>query len=132
MDIKKFKYFFSYLIIIILALLQSINYHFFIIEHDFAPAGLNGIITMIQYKTGFSISYMSLIMNIPLCIIAYFFLEKRYAIHTLIFTIVNSFSYLYLQKNRAWKPKIRCYRTRYYFPCYNKRCFSGSNKRILF
>lgn len=88
----------SYLTIIFMALFQSVNYHFFIIENDFAPAGLNGIITMIQYKTGFSISYMSLIINIPLCIIAYFILEKRYALRTIIFTLVNSFSYLYLQK----------------------------------
>lgn len=88
----------SYIIIILMALLQSFNYHLFIIENDFAPAGLNGIITMIQYKTGFSISYMSLITNIPFCIIAFFILEKRYAVRSLIFTLVNSFSYLYLQK----------------------------------
>ena len=93
-----FKASLSYIVIIIMALLQSVNYHFFIVDNDYAPAGLNGIITMIQYKTGFSISYMSLMINIPLCIIAFFFLEKRYAIRTLVFTLVNSFSYLYLQK----------------------------------
>lgn len=93
-----FKASLSYIVIIIMALLQSVNYHFFIVDNDYAPAGLNGIITMIQYKTGFSISYMSLMINIPLCIIAFFFLQKRYAIRTLVFTLVNSFSYLYLQK----------------------------------
>lgn len=100
MNIKgiKFNTLLSYIIVIFMALLQSVNYHFFIIENDFAPAGLNGIITMIQYKTGLSISYTSLIINIPLCIILYFILEKRYALRTIIFTLVNSFSYLYLQK----------------------------------
>ena len=93
-----FKASLSYIVIIIMALLQSVNYHFFIVDNDYAPAGLKGIITMIQYKTGFSISYMSLMINIPLCIIAFFFLQKRYAIRTLVFTLVNSFSYLYLQK----------------------------------
>lgn len=93
-----FKASLSYIVIIIMALLQSVNYHFFIVDNDYAPAGLNGIITMIQYKTGFSISYMSLMINIPLCIIAFFFLEKRYAVRTMVFTIVYSFSYLYLQK----------------------------------
>ena len=63
--------------IIGLAILLAVNYHFFIVENDFAPAGINGIATMIQYKTGFSISYFSLIINVPLCIFAYFFISKK-------------------------------------------------------
>ncbi len=81
-----------------MALLLAINYHFFIVENDFAPAGINGIATMIQYKTGFSISYSSLIINIPLCIFAYFFISKQYGIRSLVFTLVYSFAYLFLQK----------------------------------
>ena len=57
----------SYINIILVAILLALNYHIFIVENHFAPAGLNGIATMVQYKTGFSISYMSLIINIPLC-----------------------------------------------------------------
>lgn len=94
---KTLKNIFSYAVIVIMALLLAVNYHFFIIENDFAPAGLNGIATMIQYKTGFSISYVSLIINVPLCIFAYFFIEKKYGIKTLVFTLVYSFFYLYLQ-----------------------------------
>ncbi len=40
---------------------------------------------------------MSLIVNIPLCALAYFLVEKRYAVRSLVFTLVYSFSYLYLQ-----------------------------------
>ena len=81
-----------------MALLLAINYHIFITENQFAPAGLNGLATMIQYKTGFSISYMSLLINIPLCALAYFLVEKEYSVKTLVFTLVYSFGYLYLQK----------------------------------
>lgn len=88
----------SYTVVILMALLLAVNYHIFIIENQFAPAGLNGIATMIQYKTGFSISYMSLLINIPLCALAYFLVEKEYSVKTLVFTLVYSFSYLYLQK----------------------------------
>ena len=88
----------SYLIIITLALLLAVNYYIFIIQNNFAPAGLNGIATMLQYKTGFSISYVSLIINIPLCILFFFLIEKEYAVKTLVFTLVYSFAYLYLQK----------------------------------
>ena len=87
-----------YLTIIGLALLLAINYHFFIVENDFAPAGINGISTMIQYKTGFSISYSSLIINIPLCIFAFFFVSKTYGVRSLVFTLFYSFFYLSLQK----------------------------------
>ena len=96
---EKLSSLFSYVIVIAMALLLAINYYVFIIENHFAPAGINGIATMLQYKTGFSISYMSLLINIPLCILAFFFIERKYAYRSLVFTLVYSFSYLYLQKS---------------------------------
>lgn len=88
---------FTYIAIILMALLLAANYHIFIVENDFAPAGLNGIATMIQYKTGFSISYMSLLINIPLCVAAYFLVDKHFSVKTLVFCLVYSFTYLFLQ-----------------------------------
>ncbi len=67
----------TYLSIVLVAILLAFNYKLFIIENNFAPAGLNGITTMIQYKTGFSIGYMSLIINVPLCVFAYFLSTKN-------------------------------------------------------
>ena len=87
----------SYTIVVLMALLLAVNYHIFITENQFAPAGLNGLATMVQYKTGFSISYMSLLINLPLCALAFFLVEKEYSVKTLVFTLVYSFSYLYLQ-----------------------------------
>ena len=87
----------SYGIVVCMAALLAVDYYIFIIENQFAPAGLNGIATMVQYKTGFSISYMSLIINIPLCLLAYFLLEKEYALKTLVFTAVYSIVFLMLQ-----------------------------------
>ena len=55
----------EYCSIVLAAVLFAFNYYIFIQTNSFAPAGLNGIATMIQYKTGFSISYMSLLINIP-------------------------------------------------------------------
>jgi uncharacterized membrane-anchored protein YitT (DUF2179 family) len=89
-----------YLIIIGLAFLLAINYHFFIVENDFAPAGINGISTMIQYKTGFSISYMSLLINIPLSVLSYFLIQKDFAVKTLLFSLVYSLSFVFLQSSK--------------------------------
>lgn len=88
----------SYGKIILLAVLLALNYQLFIVENGFAPAGINGIATMVQYKTGFSIAYMSLLINVPLCILAYFFVHKSFAKRSLCFCLVYSFAFLFLQK----------------------------------
>ncbi len=88
----------AYMRIILVAMLLGFNYQLFIVINDFAPAGLNGIATMIQYKTGFSIGYMSLIINVPLCVLAYFFVDKVFAKRSLTFCLVYSLFFLYLQK----------------------------------
>ena len=98
-----FENFLSYLKVIAVAVLLAFNYQLFIVENGFAPAGLNGIATMVQYKTGFSIGYMSLIINIPMCIFAYFLVDKRFAKRSLIFCVTYSFLFLYLQKIGLYK-----------------------------
>lgn len=92
---KKFS---SYLFVILAAMILAFTYQLFIVKNNFAPAGINGIATMIQYKTGFSIGYMSLIINVPLCILAYFLVNKEFAKKSLLFCIVYSFVYLGLQE----------------------------------
>lgn len=89
----------QYAIIIAMALLLAINYHIFIVENNFAPAGLNGISVMLQYKTNFSISYMSFLINIPLCVLAFFLVDKKYAVRSFVFVLIYSLSYLYLQQS---------------------------------
>ena len=98
MNSSKINTLFIYIGIILVAVLLAFNYQLFIVENDFAPAGLNGIATMVQYKTGFSIGYMSLIINVPLCILAYIFIDKKFAKRSLIFCLTYSFVFLYLQK----------------------------------
>lgn len=87
----------AYIGTFLVAVLLAFNYQLFIVENNFAPAGLNGISTMIQYKTGFSIGFMSLIINIPLCIFSYFFIDKKFAKRSLVFCLTYSFVFLYLQ-----------------------------------
>ena len=70
---------FEHLRVALAAVLLAFVYYVFIVTNGFAPAGLNGIATMIQYKTGFSISYMSLLINIPLSVLAYFLVQKDFA-----------------------------------------------------
>ena len=56
----------TYFVIVGLALVCALNYQLFVFPNRFAPAGLNGICTMIQYLSGINVGYLSLIINIPL------------------------------------------------------------------
>ena len=95
---QKAKTFLSYGTMVAAAILLAFNYYVFIITNHFAPAGLNGIATMIQYKTGFSISYMSLLLNVPLSVFAFFCIQRTFAVKTLLFSLVYSFTFLLLQR----------------------------------
>lgn len=85
------------LLMAILALLFALNYVLFIAKNQFAPAGVNGIAAMIEYKSGFSVGYFSLIVNVPLCIFAYFLIAKDFAVKTFVFSAAYSVFLLILQ-----------------------------------
>ncbi len=87
---------FSLIKIVLSAILLAFVYQLFIIKNGFAPAGLNGIATMVQYKTGFSIAYMSLLINIPLCVLSIWLIDRTFALRSLLFCLVYSFVYLLL------------------------------------
>lgn len=87
----------SYIVLSFSAVLAALNYHVFILPNAFAPAGLNGLATMIQYLFQFSIGYMSLLINIPLCIFAYIKVGKSYAIRTTIYNVVFSVLLIFFQ-----------------------------------
>ncbi len=72
------------------ALLMALNYEIFVFPNSFAPAGVNGIATMIQYKLRFSIGYMNLLLNLPLCFAALFVLKRDYALKSLVFCLAFS------------------------------------------
>ena len=80
----------TYIVIILIALVCALNYELFVFPNRFAPAGLNGICTMIQYVFGINIGYMSMIINIPLAIIVYFLVSKPLAIRSMVY--VGTFS----------------------------------------
>ena len=87
---------FAYFMMLFLACGMALCYQIFIFENSFAPAGINGIATMIQYKLNFSVAYMSLLINIPLCALAFVFLDKPFAARTTVFALTFSVALLIL------------------------------------
>lgn len=80
----------SYFMVLLIALIMALNYQLFVFPNSFAPAGLNGIFTMIQYVLGFKLSYTTIIINVPLAIIVFFTISKPFALRSLVYTLAFS------------------------------------------
>ena len=88
----------TYLVIVFLALGASVNYEIFVFPNQFAPSGLNGICTMIQYVTGISVGYLSLLINVPLALWCYFEVSKPMATRSMVYVLTFSIGIIILDK----------------------------------
>ena len=87
---KSSKKVLTYCVIMGIAAICALNYEMFIFPNRFAPSGLNGICTMIQYITGINIGYLSMLINVPLAIAVYILVSKPLAIRSMVY--VGTFS----------------------------------------
>ena len=94
---KRLKKVWTYLCIVAIAMICALNYNLFIFPNKFAPAGINGICTMIQYLTGINVGYMSLMINIPLAILVYLKVNKSLAVRSMVYVVVFSVSLVVLE-----------------------------------
>lgn len=90
------KKFFSYLCFIALAFMSALSYQLFVFPNNFAPAGFNGIATMIQHIFGINVGYLSLCFNIPLIIAVFLLVDKDFAVKTLVYILTFSLSLIVL------------------------------------
>ena len=88
----------TYFVIAAVALLAALNYELFVFPNAFAPSGLNGICTMIQYVSGISVGYLSLLINIPLALIVYLKVSKPIAARSMVYVVVFSVGLLVFDK----------------------------------
>lgn len=86
----------TYCVIAGIAVLCALNYQLFVFPNSFAPAGLNGICTIIQYVFGISVGYLSLLINIPLALLVYFKVSKNLALRSMVYVLTFSFALLIL------------------------------------
>ena len=92
------KKFWTYLVIAFVAMVAAVNYELFIFPNQFAPAGLNGICTMVQYITGISVGYLSLLVNVPLALWCYIEVSKPVALRSMVYVITFSLGLLILDR----------------------------------
>ena len=77
-------------IILVFSIIVALGLHIFVYNADFAPSGVDGIATILQYVTGINAGYFTFLINLPLLIVAWFILKKRYVIYTIIYTVIIS------------------------------------------
>ena len=80
----------SYAITAGLACLMGVSYELFVFPNAFAPAGINGLATMLQYLLHVNIGYLSLLINLPLVLLAWKKVDRDFARKTLVFVLVFS------------------------------------------
>ena len=80
----------TYGVIMGIAVICALNYQLFIFPNRFAPSGLNGICTMIQYVTGINIGYLSMLINVPLALWVFFYVSKPLAIRSMVYVMTFS------------------------------------------
>lgn len=98
-------------LIIIAAFLSAVALYTFVNPANFAPSGVDGISMMVQKLTDINMGYVSLAINVPLLIVAWFFISKKYVVYTSLFTVVSSVAmivmekinmYEYVTENHVW------------------------------
>lgn len=94
---KNFKKVMTYVCIMGIALVCALNYTLFVFPNKFAPAGINGICTMIQYLTGISVGYLSLLINIPLAIWVYCKVSRSMAVRSMVYVATFSVALVLLE-----------------------------------
>jgi len=111
MKTNRFRFLLDILLIIVAAFLSAIGLYTFVNPANFAPSGVDGISMMVQKLTDINMGYVSLAINIPLLIAAWFFISKKYVVYTTLFTVTSSVAmivmerinmYEYVTENNVW------------------------------
>lgn len=88
--VRRAKKVLTYIVIVGLAMVSALNYQLFIFPNRFAPAGLNGLCTMIQYVTGVTVSSLNLLINLPLAYLVYRKVSKSIAVRSMTYVLAFS------------------------------------------
>lgn len=94
-SLKKFSHYF---LILLYALILAVDYTVFVFPNSFAPAGIDGICTMIQDVFNISMGWLSLAINVPLLILTFIFLNREFAIKSALGAVALSIFLIVLRK----------------------------------
>ena len=79
------------------ALLSVVALHAFVVPADFSPSGIDGLCTVLHEITGLNMGWFKIFINIPLMILAWIFLNKKYVFYVMFFTLLDSVGVIVLE-----------------------------------
>ncbi len=77
----------SVLLPIIFGAVAAIGCWAFVTPNDFASAGVEGISVLLERVVGWKVNYWQLVFNVPLCVFAFFFISRRFALLTCVYSL---------------------------------------------
>lgn len=88
----KVKTVLEWLMFPVAAVITALVYALFVFPNEFAPAGVGGIVTMVQHllRSDAAAGWLNFFVNIPILIIAWFILNREFVLKTASFTLVFS------------------------------------------
>ena len=86
------------LLTVVAACFSVVALHTFVVPSDFSPSGIDGLCTILYEVTGFNMGWFKILINIPLLVLAYFLLNKKYVLYVIFFTALDSFGVVLLEK----------------------------------
>lgn len=78
----------SGVLVVLGALIYSVGTQYFVVPAQIAPGGAVGIALMINHLTDLPIGTLTLLINLPLLVLAWFYLSHRFTIRTAVATVL--------------------------------------------
>lgn len=75
-------------LVVLGALIYSVGTQYFVVPAQIAPGGAVGIALMINHLTALPIGTLTLLINLPLLVLAWFYLSHRFTIRTAVATVL--------------------------------------------
>ena len=60
----------------------SVGTHCFVVPANIAPGGASGLALMVNFVTGLPVGVLTMVVNIPLLILAWIYLSRKFAVST--------------------------------------------------
>ncbi len=93
------------LIILISGTIRAVIVHMFVVPYDFATSGVTGIGVLIEHEVPwFSAGYTTIILNLPLMILAWLFIGKRFTVISSIAIVLSAIGMILMNKYSSYIP----------------------------
>ncbi len=83
---------------VVAALISVVSLHTFVVPSDFSPSGIDGLCTILYEITDINMGWFKILINLPLLTLACIFLNKKYVLYVILFTALDSFGVVLLEK----------------------------------